>query len=101
MKDATTENNWTSELGVVDDIDFPIFIKVGFMQGDQFNQQHQNNATFYRPNVVNAQCIIRSEKYPDAGINCNYAIDRYSQAYGEIVSCFRHLAKDKSLQQYI
>ena len=56
------------------------------MQRDQFNQQHQNNDTFYRPSVVNAQCIIGSEKFPDAGKNFNYAMHKYSQAYGEIVS---------------
>ena len=101
MKDVTTENNWTFELGVGDGLDVPIYVIVGFMQRDQFNQQHQNNDTFYRPSVVNAQCIIGSEKFPDAGINCNYAIDKFSQAYGEIVSCFRHLAKDNILQPYI
>ena len=42
-----------------------------------------------------------SEKFPDSGINCNYAIDKYSQAYGEVVSCFRHSAKDNILQPYI
>ena len=34
-------------------------------------------------------------------MNCNYVIDKYSQAYGETVSCFRHLAKDNILQPYI
>ena len=100
MKDVTTENNWTFEFGVGDGIDITIYVIVGFMQGDQFNQQHQNNDTFYRPSVVNAQCLIGSEKVPDAGIKCNYATDKYSQAYGEIVSCFRHLAKDIILQPY-
>ena len=54
MKDVTTENNWTFELSVGDGIDVPIYVIVGFMQRDQFNQQHQNNDTFYRPSVVNA-----------------------------------------------
>ena len=71
------------------------------MQRDQFNQQHQNSDTFYRPSVVNAQCVVGSDKFTDAGINCNYAIDKFSPAYGEIVSCFRHLAKDNILQPYI
>ena len=101
MKDATTENNRTFELGVGDGIDIPIYVIVGFMQRDQFNQQHQNNDTFYTPSVVNAQCIIGSEKFSDAGISCNYAIDQCSQAYGEIVSCFRHLARNNILQPYI
>ena len=56
--------------------------------------------TFYRPSVVNAQRNIVSEKYPDAGINCNYAFDKSSKAVGEIVSCFRHLAEDNNLQPY-
>ena len=101
MKDVTTEINWTFELGVGDGIDIPIYVVVGFMQRDQFNQQHQNNDTFYRPGVLNAQCTIGSEKFPGVGIICIYVIDTYSQAYGEIVSCFRHLAKDNILQPYI
>ena len=71
------------------------------MQRDQFNQQHQNNDTFHRPSVVNAQCKIGSKKFPDAGINCFYAIDKYSRAYGENLSCFIHLSKHKILQPYI
>ena len=71
MKDVTTEINGTSELGVGDGIDIPIYVTVGFMQRDQFNQQHQNDDTFYRPAVVNAQCVIGIEKFPDAGINSN------------------------------
>ena len=59
------------------------------------------SATFYVPSVVNAQCIVGSEKFPDARIKCNYAVDKNSQAYGEFVSCFRHLAKDNFLQPYI
>ena len=70
------------------------------MQRDQINQQHQNIDIFYRPSEVNVQCIIGSEKFPNAGNNCNYAIDKNSQAYGKIVSCFRHLAKDNILQPY-
>ena len=101
LKGVTTENNWTFELGVGERIDIPIYVIVGIMQRDHLNQQHQNKDTFYRPSVVNAQCNISSEKLPDAGISCNYAIDKYSQAYGEIVSCFRHSAKDNILQPYI
>ena len=77
MKDVTAEITWTFELGVGDGINIPIYVIVGFMQRDQFSQKHQINDTFYRPSVVNARCIIGSEKFPDAGINCNYAIDKY------------------------
>ena len=75
IKDVTTENFWSFELGVGNGVDVPIYIKVGFMQRNQFNQQHQNNDTFYRPSVGNDQAIIGSEKFPDAAINCIYAID--------------------------
>ena len=94
MEDVTTENNWILELGVGDGIDIPIYVIVGYMQRDQFNEQHQVFDIFHRPSVVNAQCIIGSEKFPDAGINCNFAIDRSSQAYGEIISSFGPLDKD-------
>ena len=81
MKDVTTEKKWSFELGVGNGICVPIYIIVGFMQRDQFNQHHQNYDTFYRRTVVNAQCVFGSEKFPDAGINPNYAIDKSSQAY--------------------
>ena len=71
------------------------------MQKNQFNQQHQNIDNFHRPSAVNAQCNIRNGKFPDAGINCNYAIDKHSQAYGRKVCSFRHLATDNILQPYI
>ena len=101
MKDVITEKNWTFELGVGDGIDIPLYVIVGFMQRDQFNQQHQNNDSFYTPSVVNAHCNIGIEKIPDAGRTCGYAIDKYSQAYGETVSCFRQLANDRILKPYI
>ena len=97
----TPENNWTFELGVGDGFDIPIYVMAEFMQGHQFNQQPQNIDIFYRPSVVNAQCNIGSEKIPHAGIICNYAVDEYSQVFGEIVSCFRHLAKNNILQPNI
>ena len=101
MKNVTIENNWTFELGVGDGIDKPFYIIVGFMQRDEFNQQHQDNDTFYRPSVVNAQCTVGREKFLGAGIICNFAMAEYSQTYGEIVSCFRHSAKNIILQLYI
>ena len=78
-KDVTTENNWIFELGVRDGIDVPIYVIAGFMRRDQFNQEHQYNDLIYTPSAVSAQCFIRSEKYPDAGINCNHAFVIYSQ----------------------
>ena len=51
------------------------------MQTNQFKQQHQYNDSFDRPSVANPQFIIGSEKFPDAGIYCIYAIDKYSHSY--------------------
>ena len=39
---------------------------------------------------------MSSEKFPDAGRKCNYAVDKKLQAFGEIVSSFRPLAKDST-----
>ena len=66
---------------------------MGFLQRDQFNQQHQNKGTFYRPFEVNAHIMIGSENYLDTGMNFYFAVDESSQAYGKIVSCIRLLAK--------
>ena len=101
MKSINTEKNWTFELGVGDGVDLPFYVKVGYMQRDRINQQDQNNDTLYTPSVVNAHRIDGSGKNPDAGTICNYATDKYSHAYGETVSCFRHLAKNSVSQPKI
>ena len=64
----------------------------------------QNDGTFYRTTVIYAQCFIgrgKIEKYRVAGMNCNYAIHKSSEAYKQTVSCFRHLAEDTVIQLYI
>ena len=43
MKDAPTEENLIFDLDVGNGFNVPIFEKVGFMQRNQFNQQHQYN----------------------------------------------------------
>ena len=60
-----------------------------------------NNDTFCRLPVVSAQCIIGTEKYPDAGILFNYDDDYYSQGYDQIKQAFKALTKDDILQPYI
>ena len=76
MNDLTTEINRTCDFLVRNGIDVPIYVKVGFIQRDQFNQQIRNIDSFYRSSVVNAQCNIGSEQSPDAGIVCNYVFDK-------------------------
>ena len=55
MKDVTTENNCTFELGVGDGIHLPLYLIVGFLQRDQSNLQNQSNDTFHGQSVVNTQ----------------------------------------------
>ena len=101
MKEVSTQNLWTFELGTQEGINVPIWIFVAFQQNDRQNDQNLNNGTFYRPLVASTQCIIGTEKYPDSGILLNYNDDDYSQGYGPIKEAFRALTKDNLLQQYI
>ena len=62
----------------------PIWIIIGFQQRDRQDSQNMKNDAFCRLPVVNAQCIIGTENYPDAGRILNYDDDYYSQGYGQI-----------------
>ena len=41
------------------------------MQRDQLHQQHQRINTIRRPRVLNPQCLIGSENYPEQEKNVN------------------------------
>ena len=101
MKEVNTQNLWTFEIGSQERVNIPIWIFVAFQQNDRQNDQNLNNDTFYRPLVTSAQCIIRTENYPDSGILLNYNDDDYSQGYGQVKEAFRALTKDNLLQPYI
>ena len=101
MKQVNNQNLWNFELGSHENINVPIWIIIGFQQRDKQDSQKLNNDTFCRLPVVSAQCIIGTEKYPDAGILLNYDDDDYSQGYHQIKEAFRALTKDDILQPYI
>ena len=101
MKEVNNQNLWNFELGSQENMNIPIWIIIGFQQRDREDTQNLNNDTFCRLPVVSAQCIIGTEKYPDAGILLNYDDDDYSQAYGQIKEAFKALTKDNILQPYI
>ena len=101
MKEVNNQNLWNFELGGHDKMNVPIWIFIGFQQRDRQDSQNLNNVTFCRLPVVNAQCIIGTEKDPDAGILLNYDDDDYSQGYHQIKEAFRALTKDDILQPYI
>ena len=60
-----------------------------------------NKGNFCRLPVVSAQCVIGTEKYPDAGILSNYNDDDYAQGYHQIKEACKALTIDDILQPYI
>ena len=101
MKQVNNQNLWNFELGSHEKMNVPIWIIIGFQQRDRQDSQNLNNDTFCRLPAFSAQCIIGTEKYPDAGILLNYDDDDYSQGYHQIKEAFRALTKDDILQPYI
>ena len=101
MEELKNQKLWNFELGSQEGINVPIWIIICFQQQDTQDSQNLNNETFSRLPIVSAQCIIGTEKHPDAGISLNYDDDDYDHAYGEIQEAFRALTKDDILQPYI
>ena len=84
LKEVKNQNLWNFELGIQENINVPIWIIIGFQQQDIQDSQNLNNDTFCRLPVVSAQCIIGTEKYPDAGIFLKYDDDEFSHGYHQI-----------------
>ena len=101
MKEVNNQNLWNFELGSQESMNVPIWIIIGFEQQDEQDSQDLNNDTFCKLPVVSAQCIIGTEKYPDAGISLSYDDDDYSEGYHQIKEAFKALTKDDVLQPYI
>ena len=101
MKQVNNQNLWNFELGSQENMNVPIWTIIGFQQQDRQDSQNLNNDTFCRLPVISAQCVIGTEKYPDAGILLNYDEDDYSQGYHQIKEAFKVLTKDDVLQPYI
>ena len=66
MKEVNNQNIWNFELGSQENTNIPIWIVIGFQQQDRQDSQNLNDDTFCRLPVVCAQCVIGTEKYPDA-----------------------------------
>ena len=98
LKELNNQNLWNFELGSHENMNVPIWIVIKFQQRDRQDSQNLNNDTFCRLPVVSAQCIIGTEKYPNAGILLNYDDDDYSQGYHQIKEAFKALTKDEILQ---
>ena len=101
MKEVTNQNLWNFELGSQENMNAPISIFIGFQQQDRQDSQILIRYTFCRLPVVSNQCIIGTEKYPDAGILLNYDDDDYAQGYHQVKEAFKALTKDDILQPYV
>ena len=99
MKEVNIQNLWNFELGSQENMNVPIWMIIGFQQQDRQDSQNLNNDTFCRLPVVSAQCVIGTEKCPDAGILLKYDDDDdYGQGYHQIKEAFKALTKDDVLQ---
>ena len=101
LKEVSTQNLCSFEIGTQEGINIPIWINVGFKQRDRQDSQKLNNDTSYRPPVTSAQCVIGTEKYPDSGIFLNYEDGDYSHGYSVFKEDFRARTKDDILEPYI
>ena len=101
MKEVNNHKICNFELGSQEHMNVPIWIIKGFQQQDRQDSQDLNNDTFCRLPVVSAQCVIGTEKYPNAGLLLNYAGDDYSHGYHQFKEAFKALTKDDILQPYI
>ena len=81
-------------------MDFSTCFIVGFKRRDQIYQQRQNKNTFCHTIVTNAQRYISTERNPNVGTYCDFAQKQFFPAYVEIISYFRHLTKDNTLETY-
>ena len=56
------------QMGSQENMNVPIWIIIKFQQKDRQGSQNLNNDTFCRLPAVSAQCVVGTEKYPNAGI---------------------------------
>ena len=101
MKEISNQNLWNFALGTQKSMNVPIGKLIGFQQRDGQDSQNFNNDTFCRLPVTSAQCIIGTEKHPDAGMLLSYDDDGYSQGYAQINEVLRAVTKYDILQPYI
>ena len=83
-EEVTIQSNLTIELGSQSGIDVNIYVIIGLEQGNCFTQQQRNNDSFYRPTVVNAQCIIDSEKIQKLEQSVNMIMTKFQKLMEEL-----------------
>ena len=80
---AITQNNeWTHTLGVKSGIDRPIYVIVGFKTtARRAEAQNQNGGVFDNCPVMSANVKVGTDRFPDDGINVDYTVGDYDEAY--------------------
>ena len=99
-KEINIQNLWNFEVGSQEIMNVLISIIVRFQQRVRQDTPDLSNDYFWWLRVTRAQCIVGTEKNPDAAILIKY-IDDYSQGYAQLKEAFRGLTKDDILQLYI
>ena len=62
VTEVNNQNLWNFELGSQENMNFPIWIIVGFQQKDRQDSRNLNMDTFCRLPIVSAQCVIGTER---------------------------------------
>ena len=88
MKEVNNQNLWNFELGSHENMNVPMWIIIGFQQRDRQDSENLKNDTFCRLPVVSSQCIIVTEKLPDAGTLLTYDDDNDSKGYALFKEAF-------------
>ena len=101
IKEVINQNHWNFELKSQENMNFPTWIIIGFLQRDRQDTQNLNNGSFSVLPVVRCQSILVTEKYPDAGVILFYDDDDCSQGYCQVKEAFTALSKYDILQPYI
>ena len=72
-KPVNSNNNWSFEIGTESGTDVPIHVVVGFQSAQRAGpDQSQNNATFDRPDIIEASCNVGTVRYPDHEYQIDY-----------------------------
>ena len=72
MKEVDNQKLWNFALGSEESMNFSIRVFIGFQQRNRQDSQDLNKDTFCRLPVTSAHSVIRTQKYPDAGILLKY-----------------------------